>query len=307
MWDADAIGSALTIVLSLVVVGWITSVLGRRRRRAVPVRPVEDGDPATPYRVFTREFDLVLPVRAVPDALASDPLLRANGWLSRDPGVWRGEVEAARVLADHIDPDGEQAGRVRAAFARTPERWAIALLIDQSGSMRGEPMHYAAATARWFSDLMVELHVPCAVLGFSTVGWRGGRARERWLWSGSPRRPGRLAALLHVIYQPFGSVMTDEDWTVMLHPDLLCENIDGEAIEWAVSLLADRPEPRRLLVVMSDGAPVDDATLMHNGPSYLWRHLKQIIAEADAKPGLMLARSASTTASLSYTRDFATR
>jgi cobaltochelatase CobT len=95
-----------------------------------------------------------------------------------------------------------------------------------------------------------------------------------------------LCALLHIEYQTFEETLSEQDWEVMTHPDLLRENVDGEALEWAVSLITDRPEPHKLIVMLSDGAPVDDATLTHNGPSLLERHLLSVI-EAEGK--IMLA------------------
>lgn len=138
-------------------------------------------------------------------------------------------------------------------------------------------------------DALVAAGTEVAVLGFSTVGWKGGRARQDWLWQEQPRRPGRLCALLHIEYQTFGEMLSEQDWEVMTHPDLLRENVDGEALEWAVSLIADRPEPHKLIVMLSDGAPVDDATLTHNGPSLLDRHLMSVIDCVEAEGKIMLA------------------
>jgi cobaltochelatase CobT len=126
--------------------------------------------------------------------------------------------------------------------------------------------------------------VTVEVLGFTTATWKGGRSRARWLREGRPYRPGRLCDLLHIVYRsPDDPRASSGGWTFkpMLRPDLLKENVDGEAVTWAASRLLARERPRKLLLAISDGAPVDDSTLMANGPSILDDHLRSVLAEID--------------------------
>ena len=158
------------------------------------------------------------------------------------------------------------------------------MLIDQSGSMKGARIAWAAVLATRIVALLAELGARSEVLGFSTAGWHGGYAGRQWKEEGRPSRPGRLCALMHVVYKSADDEALDEEArNVMLNPALLRENIDGEAILRARDRLAARPEPHKLLILVSDGAPVDDVTLMHNGPSFLYRHAKAVVGEIEAR------------------------
>lgn len=274
------------IVVTTVFFGWLFWAFARRKRhksQGVPDSPKDE-----PYRRYTTAHDLTLRARDVPRTLAADDYLVAQGWVLQDQAIWRRKADKARDLARSLPASLED--DVAAIFRDVKaEDWAICLLIDHSGSMRDDPILHAAATVRRMSDALVAADAKVAVLGFSTVGWKGGRARQDWLWQEQPKRPGRLCALLHIEYQMFGETLSEQDWEVMSHPDLLRENIDGEALEWAVSVIADRPEPHKLIVILSDGAPVDDATLTHNGPSLLERHLRSVIDRIEADGKIMLA------------------
>ena len=127
------------------------------------------------------------------------------------------------------------------------------------------------------SDLLDSVGATQEVLGFTTVRWRGGRSRERWLRDGRPSYPGRLNDLLHIIYCSAGERLHARHCATMLRKDLVKENVDGEAIEWAASRLRQRGESQKYLIVMSDGAPVDDSTLYANGGAYLEHHLLSVI------------------------------
>ena len=155
----------------------------------------------------------------------------------------------------------------------------VTLLIDNSGSMRGRPITVAAMSADILARTLERCAVKVEVLGFTTRAWKGGQARERWVAEGKPPLPGRLNDLRHIIYKA-----ADTPWRrarknlgLMLREGILKENIDGEALMWAFSRLAGRPEQRRILMVISDGAPVDDSTLSINSGSYLERHLREVI------------------------------
>ncbi|NNC73266.1 MAG: cobaltochelatase subunit CobT [Sphingomonadaceae bacterium] len=156
----------------------------------------------------------------------------------------------------------------------------VTLLIDNSGSMRGRPISIAAISADIMARTLERVGVKTEILGFTTRAWKGGQAREKWLAEERPAHPGRLNDLRHIIYK-----RADEPWRrarkslgLMMREGLLKENIDGEALLWAHNRLIGRPEERRILMVISDGAPVDDSTLSVNSGTYLERHLRQVIA-----------------------------
>jgi len=156
----------------------------------------------------------------------------------------------------------------------------VTLLIDNSGSMRGRPISIAAITADVLARTLERCHVKVEILGFTTRAWKGGESREEWLAAGRPVGPGRLNDLRHIVYK-----RADAPWRrarqnlgLMMREGLLKENIDGEAVEWAYKRLLVRPEARRILVVISDGAPVDDSTLSVNASNYLEKHLREVIS-----------------------------
>ena len=155
----------------------------------------------------------------------------------------------------------------------------VSLLIDNSGSMRGRPITVAAMSADILARTLERCGVKVEILGFTTRAWKGGNAREKWANDGKPADPGRLNDLRHIIYKS-----ADMPWRrarrnlgLMLREGLLKENIDGEALLWAHNRLLSRPEQRRILMVISDGAPVDDATLSANPGNYLEKHLRDVI------------------------------
>jgi cobaltochelatase CobT len=155
----------------------------------------------------------------------------------------------------------------------------VSLLIDNSGSMRGRPISVAAMSADILARTLERCNVKVEILGFTTRAWKGGQARERWIAEGKPANPGRLNDLRHIVYKA-----ADAPWRrarrslgLMLREGILKENIDGEALLWAHSRLMARTEQRRILMVISDGAPVDDSTLSVNPGNYLEKHLRQAI------------------------------
>jgi cobaltochelatase CobT len=155
----------------------------------------------------------------------------------------------------------------------------VSLLIDNSGSMRGRPITVAAMSADILARTLERCGVKVEILGFTTRAWKGGQSREQWLAAGKPANPGRLNDLRHIIYKP-----ADAPWRrarkslgLMLREGILKENIDGEALLWAHNRLLPRSEERKILMVISDGAPVDDSTLSVNPGNYLERHLRDVI------------------------------
>lgn len=166
----------------------------------------------------------------------------------------------------------------------------VTLLIDNSGSMRGRPIVAAIACADILAKVLEQCGVKVEILGFTTAEWRGGKSRQKWLKSGTPKNPGRLNDLRHIIYKS-----ADAPWRrakrnlgLALKDGLLKENIDGEAILWANSRLASRPEKRKILMVISDGAPVDDSTISTNPTNYLDNHLREIISHIENKKAIEL-------------------
>jgi cobaltochelatase CobT len=166
----------------------------------------------------------------------------------------------------------------------------VTLLIDNSGSMRGRPITVAAMCGDILARTLERCAVKVEVLGFTTRAWKGGQSREKWVADGKPRNPGRLNDLRHIIYKA-----ADAPWRrarknlgLMLREGLLKENIDGEALQWAYRRLIVRPEHRRILMVISDGAPVDDSTLSVNPGNYLERHLREVIREIESREAVEL-------------------
>ncbi|SFP36133.1 cobaltochelatase subunit CobT [Qipengyuania nanhaisediminis] len=167
----------------------------------------------------------------------------------------------------------------------------VTLLIDNSGSMRGRPISIAAISADIMARTLERCGVKTEILGFTTRAWKGGQSREAWLADGRPADPGRLNDLRHIIYKK-----ADEPWRrarrnlgLMMREGLLKENIDGEALLWAHNRLLARPEDRRILMVISDGAPVDDSTLSVNQAGYLEGHLRKVIEWIEKQSPVQLA------------------
>jgi len=186
----------------------------------------------------------------------------------------------ARVVVDPVSPLSFKMEK-ETEFRDT----VVSLLIDNSGSMRGRPISVAAMSADILARTLERCGVKVEILGFTTRAWKGGQSRERWVTDGRPKSPGRLNDLRHIIYKS-----ADQPWRrvrrnlgLMLREGLLKENIDGEALLWAHNRLLARPEQRRVLMVISDGAPVDDATLSANPGNYLERHLRDVIAWIESR------------------------
>ena len=166
----------------------------------------------------------------------------------------------------------------------------VTLLLDNSGSMRGRPISIAAICADVLARTLERCNVKVEILGFTTRAWKGGQSREHWLNEGRPQQPGRLNDLRHIIYKgadaPWRRVRSNLG--LMMKEGLLKENIDGEALEWAHRRMANRPEARKILMVISDGAPVDDSTLSVNAANYLEKHLRDVIAMVERRKAVEL-------------------
>jgi cobaltochelatase CobT len=276
---------------------------GPTQRREVP----QVDDPSA-YRAFTKQFDEVVEADDLCDAeeLArlrqqlDQQLSHLQGVVSKlanrlqrrllaqQQRAWEFDLEEglldvarlARVVANPMHSLSYKRER-EADFRDT----VVSLLIDNSGSMRGRPITVAAMCSDILARTLERCGVKVEILGFTTRAWKGGQSRERWVQEGKPRNPGRLNDLRHVVYKA-----ADEPWRrarrnlgLMLREGLLKENIDGEALEWAYKRLLARTEHRRILMVISDGAPVDDSTLSVNPGNYLERHLRKVIGEIEGR------------------------
>src|SRR5215218_9987 len=259
-------------------------------------------EPATDYKAFTTRFDEIAEAEELCDV---DELGRLRAYLDQQMGQMQGVVTRLanrlqrRLMAQQArswDFDQEEGLLDAARLARvivspghslsykiekdTEFRdTVVSLLIDNSGSMRGRPIAIAAICADILARTLERCGVATEVLGFTTRGWKGGQSREAWLADGRPANPGRLNDLRHIIYkrgdEPYRHAR--RNLGLMMREGLLKENIDGEALLWAHNRLIARAEERRILMVISDGAPVDDSTASANGGAYLERHLRQVI------------------------------
>jgi cobaltochelatase CobT len=241
-------------------------------------------DPSKPYQVFCRDFDVEVESEQLDSALGltRNSLFEVrHAEMEEHLPAWRRRHHVA-VL--------ETAKRIRATTGQDAlDDTVVSLLIDHSGSMRGLPMLYAAEAVMTASDLLESLGATQEVLGFTTVRWQGGRSREKWLDSGRPAYPGRLCDVLHVVYCSAGERPHARHYATMQRLELLKENLDGEAVQWAASRLHKCAESRKYLIVVSDGAPVDDSTIAQNGGAYLVNHLLGVIEEIAQAGDIQLA------------------
>jgi cobaltochelatase CobT len=282
----------------------------------VPVRPNRapgDLSPITEYHAYSSQFDEVIEATELCDedelnrlrAYLDQQLVHLQGavtklanrlqrrLMAQQSRSWdfdqeEGMLDAARLARVVINPTHSLSYKIEreTKFRDT----VVTMLIDNSGSMRGRPISIAAISADIMARTLERCGVKIEILGFTTRAWKGGQSRERWLANGRPPTPGRLNDLRHIVYKK-----ADEPWRrarrnlgLMMREGLLKENIDGEALLWAHSRLIARREDRRVLMVISDGAPVDDSTLSVNSGSYLERHLRQVIGWIETKSPVQL-------------------
>ena len=278
-----------------------------------PNRPPAELTPGFDYKAWTTKFDEVVTADELcdPDELVrlrqylDQQLLHLQGavtklanrlqrrLMAQQSRSWdfdqeEGMLDAARLARVVVSPEHSLSYKIEreTEFKDT----VVSLLIDNSGSMRGRPISIAAISADIMARTLERCGVKTEILGFTTRAWKGGQAREDWLKAGRPSLPGRLNDLRHIVYKP-----ADAPWRrartslgLMMREGLLKENIDGEALLWAHSRLISRPEDRKILMVISDGAPVDDSTLSVNSGSYLEKHLRQVIGWIETKSPVQL-------------------
>ncbi|NBR32526.1 MAG: cobaltochelatase subunit CobT, partial [Sphingomonadaceae bacterium] len=273
-----------------------------------PNRPLSDLPPQFDYQAWTTDFDEVI---AATELCDEDELTRLRAYLDQQLTHLQGAVtklanrlqrrlmaqqnrswdfdqeegllDAARLSRIVVSPGSSLSYKVERdiEFKDT----VVTLLIDNSGSMRGRPISIAAISADILARTLERCGVKTEILGFTTRAWKGGQSRESWLAAGRPATPGRLNDLRHILYKA-----ADEPWRrakkslgLMMREGLLKENIDGEALLWAHNRIIARPEDRKILMVISDGAPVDDSTLSVNNGAYLERHLRQVIGWIESR------------------------
>jgi cobaltochelatase CobT len=260
------------------------------------------------YKVFSNQFDEEI---GAEDLCDSEELTRLRNYLDKQLSTLQGVVarlanrlqrrlmaqqsrswdfdldegllDASRLPRIVIDPMHPLSFKVEQEMKFRDT--VVTLLLDNSGSMRGRPIMVAATCADILARTLERCGVKVEILGFTTRAWKGGQAREKWLGAAKPANPGRLNDLRHIIYKS-----ADAPWRrarrhlgLMMREGLLKENIDGEALIWAHNRLLARQEQRRILMVISDGAPVDDSTLSVNSGNYLERHLRQVINDIEAR------------------------
>ena len=270
--------------------------------------PVLNSQPPSSYHAYTSKFDEIILASQLANSIELENLRQqldekltqfqsitsrlANKLqrllLAKQARVWLfdeedGMIDSKKLARIITHPNYEQLYKREkdTDFRDT----VVTLLIDNSGSMRGRPITVAAMCSDILARTLERCAVKTEILGFTTRAWKGGQSRENWLAEGRPPHPGRLNDLRHIIYKD-----ADEPWRrarknlgLMMREGLLKENIDGEALLWAHNRLIGRPEERRILMVISDGAPVDDSTLSVNNGTYLERHLRQVIGWIEAR------------------------
>ncbi len=276
-----------------------------------PPQPISDADPnylaySTEYDEEIRAEDLAEPIELERlRAYLDQQLEPLKGAVSRLANKLQRRLQAQQSRSWEFDREEGilDAGRLARVVASptTPLSFKVekdtefrdtivTLLLDNSGSMRGRPISIAAICADVLARTLERCAVKVEILGFTTRAWKGGQSREAWLADGRPQLPGRLNDLRHIIYKSADSPMrrTRDNLGLMMKEGLLKENIDGEALEWAHRRMLHRREARKILMVISDGAPVDDSTLSVNPANYLEKHLRDVIAMVERRKAVEL-------------------
>ncbi|MEE9426771.1 MAG: cobaltochelatase subunit CobT [Paracoccaceae bacterium] len=273
--------------------------------------PFSDADPN--YQVYLSEYDEEIKAEELAEpaelerlrAYLDQQLEPLKGAVSRLANKLQRRLQAQQNRAWEFDlEEGTlDAGRLARVIANptTPLSFkmeqdtefkdtVVTLLLDNSGSMRGRPISIAAICADVLARTLERCDVKVEILGFTTRAWKGGQAREQWLSAGREQQPGRLNDLRHIIYKSADAPWrrTRPNLGLMMKEGLLKENIDGEALEWAHRRICMRQEARKILMVISDGAPVDDSTLSVNPANYLEKHLRDVIAMVEKRRAVEL-------------------
>lgn len=278
-----AAGQWLGLVATLAFFGWLAWAASSERRSGLSNEAVDWPDQT--YSAYTTAFDREVSASAVALALATSGVRRGVPRTAQIPNLV--ERQAIAEQAYELGVASAAAASLKNLVAGFSGEVSVGILIDHSGSMI-DRIPALAGQIKAAAESLVATGVDHSVLGFTTMGWHGGLAREAWIRSRRPAYPGRLCSLLHIVYNDFGTSMSDQEWRAMLDPNSFFENVDGEALQWAVERLKVRPTPIKLLIVVSDGAPVDDSTLLANGPNILVRHIHKVIGEIEHDPSVRL-------------------
>lgn len=241
----------------------------------------DDGE----YSIFTTAFDVEVTGEALSRELSSLERKTLNEQVEAfERATEKYRTETSLNSLAHID----------AVLMRDPnigETTVVSLVVDHSGSLKGQRAIIACLAVQMVADFLSRLGVRYEILGFTTAAWKGGKARQLWNQKGRPRNPGRLNDLLHILYRETSNTNPGAPWSVynMLRSDILKENIDGEAVFWAAERLKNLDAEHNVVIVISDGAPVDDSTLNENRPDFLWRHLEAVVSDLKATPRFRIA------------------
>jgi cobaltochelatase CobT len=282
-------------------------IASTQARELPEVNPFAQAQAVPAYHAFTTQFDEVVHAHQL---ISAEELMRLRGKLDEKLSQVRGtfaklSARLQRVLLAKQQRKWEfdlEDGRIHPArlarLVASPRHnliyreerdtafrdTVVTLLLDNSGSMRGRPITIAALSADILSRTLERAGIKVEILGFTTAEWKGGRAGKAWKQAGSPAHAGRLNDLRHIIYKSADTplVRAKRNLGLMLKDGILKENIDGEALLWAYGRLLARRESRRILMIISDGAPVDDSTLSANDSAYLDRHLRDVIRQIES-------------------------
>ncbi len=245
-------------------------------------RPAERAPTGAIYRAYTTEFDVIVsgadltlrfPEIVDVDHSTLDPTVAI------DPNAFEQTRQALLRNCEVLN------ARLKTSLSsEVRDDTVVSLLLDHSGSLRGGRILPVAETAEVLADALTDAGIATDILGFTTPRWKGGRSRAKWLKAYRPPFPGRLNDLLHIVHLDAseGPRRGPHQFPVMRSPSLLKENIDGEALEWAHARLVAHPRKRKALIIVSDGAPVDDATLLANWSTILVDHLREVVARIEA-------------------------
>ncbi|PXW82935.1 cobaltochelatase CobT subunit [Ruegeria sp. P4] len=237
------------------------------------------------YSIYTTDYD----VEITGEALIGELSTAQRKILDEQVESFERATETCRTETSlnslsHIDA-------ILASDPNIGDTTAVSIVVDHSGSLKGQRAIIACLVVQMVCDFLSRLGVRYEIWGFTTVAWKGGRSRQSWIDKGRPRNPGRLNDVLHIRYREASNTGPGAPWSVynMLRSEILKENIDGEAVFWAAERLKNLDADQNLVIVISDGAPVDDSTLNENQPDFLWRHLEAVISDIMATPGFRIA------------------
>ena len=230
-----------------------------------------------PYQIYTQEFDEIVSASEFFKSSDTNNLVKQ---LTEKISLFKSRHHKS------IEKFGKEIGKIASL-----ESIAIQILVDNSGSLRGKPILHLSSWVLIIVEILERFNVKCSVVGFTTRAWKGGQSREKWLKEGRSLNPGRLNDLRYITYKNFDEpvISTVQNMSVMLTEGILKENIDGEALQFGQHLVKEQNAKRSVILILSDGAPVDDSTLMENSAKILEKHLIDTISEIDSSDTMLIA------------------